>query len=61
LVGLIAEYAGGRWGLAAGGISALVMAVYAAAKMLERDQWLFIPAFVKIRAEEEKEIEAPKI
>ena len=61
LVGFIAEYAGGRWGLAAGGISALVMAVYAAAKMLRRDQWLFIPAFVKIRAEEEKEIEAPKI
>ena len=61
LIGFIAEYAGGRWGLAVGGLSALVMALYGAIYMLKRDQWLFIPAFVKIRAEQEKEIESPKI
>ncbi len=53
-IGYIAEHFGGRWGLATGGIAAIVGGLYAATRMLERDRWLFIPAFIRVRMEEEE-------
>lgn len=53
-IGYIAERFGGRWGLATGGIAAVVGALYAATRMLERDRWLFIPAFIRVRMVEEE-------
>ena len=61
LIGAIVDRAGGRWGLAVGGLAAIMAALYAAVRMLSHDRWLIIPSFVRVRAEQEKEIEAPKI
>src|SRR3989344_3342247 len=54
-IGFIAEHFGGRWGLAIGGFSALVGGLYAWVRMLERDQWLFVPAFIRTNTEEDED------
>lgn len=52
IIGAIAEHAGARWGVATGGIAALVAAGFAALWMLEGRQLLSVSAPIQIRREE---------
>lgn len=52
IIGFIAQYASPRFALWTGGVAALAAAVYAASRMLERDQWMIVPPFIRIWSQE---------
>ncbi len=52
IIGLIGEYTGGRWGVAAGGIAAIIAAAIAAITLLKNDKVEIIPESVQERDDE---------
>ena len=52
LIGLIGEYAGARWGIAIGGIAAILGAGYGVRQLLKHDRLQTVPAEVALVNEE---------
>jgi len=52
LIGWIGEHIGGRWAIGVGGIAALLAALFAAQRMLQRHELFSIPSLILIRREE---------
>ena len=53
IIGFIGEYVGPRWGVATGGIAALLTAIVAGGRLIDREKLFSIPSFIKITQEEE--------
>lgn len=52
LIGLICEHLSPRWGLAVGGAAAILIAVFAGFRMLDREKILSIPLWARIRRDQ---------